>query len=211
MNPLSERSARRVGTFSSKTVFAFVAAGLLCWALFCQQVSATQIYGSASFQGAVTTSGNADSATTTISFTNPGWTIASGVGNYSFPGTSVSFTSFSFSGTGDRATLLGSGMPEGRFTLGGRNYSFALTALVNAMLTNGTMFVSGTGIAHITGFDDTPASFTLQGSEQDFSFILSSAGLTDPPEFVPDTGSVVSLLGIALAGLEDLRRRLRSA
>ena len=197
--------------FMSKIVLTVLGMGLLSCGLFSEHAGASQIEGSASFSGAVATTGDTSSGTTTISFVNPGWTVVSGLGNYVMSGTSATFTAFSFTGTGTGVTLSESGIPEGTFTLGTRTYSFELLALVSATATSGGMSIYGTGIAHITGFDDTPASWLLEGSGQDFTFHLTTWSDTDPAEFtVPDTGSAMSLLAIALVGLEALRRRLRS-
>jgi VPDSG-CTERM motif len=68
----------------------------------------------------------------------------------------------------------------------------------------------GTGIAHITEFDDTPASWLLEGSGQDFTFNFFTFP-SSPATTTPDNGSAASLLGIALVGLGALRRKLRSA
>jgi hypothetical protein len=196
--------------FMSKTVLAVLATGLLSCGLFCQQAGANQINGSVLFSGAATVSGDSGPGTTTISFANPSWTVVSGLGDYSTFGTPATFTVFSFTGTGAGATLSGPGIPQGTFTFGTLTYSFDLLALVSGTTTGGTMAISGTGIAHITGFDDMPASWVLAGSGHDFTFDLSGSSTT-PPATTPDGGSAVSLLGIALIGLEALRRRLRSA
>jgi VPDSG-CTERM motif len=198
--------------FMSKTVLAVLATGLLSCELFCHQAGANQINGSVLFSGTAAASGDSGSGTTTISFTNPSWTVVSGLGNYSTFGTPAIFTAFSFTGTGTGATLSGPGVPQGTFTFGTPTltFSFDLLALVSGTTTSGMMAISGTGIAHITGFDDMPASWALEGSGHDFTFDLS-ASTTPPAPGTPDGGSAASLLGIALVGLEALRRRLRSA
>jgi hypothetical protein len=197
--------------FMSKTVLAVLGTGLLSFGLFCQQAGANQINGSVLFSGAATVSGDSGPGTTTISFANPSWTVVSGLGNYSTFGTPATFTSFSFTGTGTGATLSGPGIPQGTFTFGTLTYSFDLVALVNGITTSGTMAISGTGIAHITGLDDMPVSWDLVGSGHDFTFDVSRATYPPDPVSTPDGGSAASLLGMALVGLEALRRRLRSA
>jgi hypothetical protein len=195
--------------FMSKTVLAVLATGFLSCGLFCQQAGAVQISGSVIFGGTAMASGPSGTGTTTISFTNPGWTVLTGIGDYSSVtfGTPTTLNAFSFTGTGTGASLSGPVIPEWTFTFGTRTYSFDLLALVSGTTTSSTMAISGSGIAHITGFDDTPASWALEGSGENFTFNLSASTTTA----VPDGGSAVSLLGIALVGLEALRRRLRSA
>ena len=198
--------------FMSKIVLSVLATGLLGCGLFCQQAGANQINGSILFTGAATGSGDSGSGTTTISLTNSDWTVVSGIGNYSPVtfGTTTAFTGFSFTGSGTGAILSGPVTPEWTFTFGtpAHTYSFDLLALINETTINGMMALSGTGIAHLTGFDDTAALWTLEGSGHNFTFNLSTSTTAAA---TPDGGSAVNLLGIALAGLEALRRRLRSA
>jgi hypothetical protein len=91
---------------------------LLGCGLFSEQARASRIQGSALFSGAVATAGDSASGITTISFLNPGWSVVSGLGNYTMSGTSAGFTAFSFTGTGTGAVLLGSAILEGTFTFG---------------------------------------------------------------------------------------------
>ena len=136
----------------------------------------------------------------------------SGIGNYSPVtfGTTAAFTDFSFTGSGTGVILSGPVTPEWTFTFGtpAHTYSFDLLALINETTINGMMALSGTGIAHLTGFDDSAALWTLEGSGHNFTFNLSTSTTATT---TPDGGSAVNLLGIALAGLEASRRRLRSA
>jgi len=195
----------------SKAIRAVLVAGLLSYGLFCQQANAIPITGSIIFAGPATASGPSGVGTTTISFTNP-WTTVTGIGSYSSvtSGTPTTLTAFSFVGTGTTAMLSAPVMPEWTFTFGGNTYSFDLLSLSSGTTTSGSMAISGTGIAHITGFDATPASWAMEGAGQNFTYDLSSS-TTASIGSIPDGGSAVSLLGIALVGLEALRRRLRSA
>ena len=138
----------------SKAIRAVLVAGLLSYGLFCQQANAIPITGSIIFAGPATASGPSGVGTTTISFTNP-WTTVTGIGSYSSvtSGTPTTLTAFSFVGTGTTAMLSAPVMPEWTFTFGGNTYSFDLLSLSSGTTTSGSMAISGTGIAHITGFD----------------------------------------------------------
>jgi hypothetical protein len=74
----------------------------------------------------------------------------------------------------------------------------------------GELTVTGSGIVSANGFDPTAMdwSFTTQSSSgrTRLVFSFSANGMA-----VPDGGSAVALLGIALTGIEGLRRKLRRA
>jgi hypothetical protein len=186
-----------------KTFLALVAGGLL----LCHQTKAQTINGSIEFFG----SASADHAsgtglTTTMSFTNPWHTLAT-TGSYNgvLTGTDTTFNGFSFMDDGTAAVLIGHDSPIWTFTFGGNAYSFDLLALTNGHVEAGSMAFTGMGIAHITGFTDTPASFALQGAGTGFNFTLSSSSTGTIPE--GNTTALV-VLGLVLIGVVTLRRKL---
>jgi BRCT domain type II-containing protein len=67
------------------------------------------------------------------------------------------------------------------------------------------MAFTGTGIAHITGFTDTPASFALQGAGSGFDFTLSSSTTGSIPE---GNTTVLLVLGLVLVGIVTFRQKL---
>src|ERR1700730_9450359 len=83
--------------------------------------------------------------------------------------------------------------------------------LTSTIVTHNTSFlsISGTGIVSGNGFDPTNMdwSFTTQssGGRTHTLFSFSANGVA-----VPDSGSAVALLGLALIGIEVLRRKLRN-
>jgi hypothetical protein len=184
-----------------KTILVILAGGLL----LCQQTQAAPISGAIEFFGSASASGPSGPPDT-IHFTNPWHTLAA-TGTYSvvLTGTPTTFNDFSFIGDGAAATLLGPDTPIWTFTFGGSTYSFDLLALTNGHVDAGSMAFAGTGIAHITGFDDTPASFALQGAGTGFDFTLSSSTTATIPE-----GSTTALfvLGLVLVGIVTLRQKL---
>jgi hypothetical protein len=190
----------------SKTMLAVLATGLLSCGLFCQQAHA--FTGSVSFFGAAHASGNSGTGTTSITFTNP-WSVIAADGAYpvgSIGVSNVTMTNFSFTGSGTAAVLTGPVTPEWSFSFGGNNYTFDLLALIDGTTTAGSMSLSGTGIAYINGGDPSAATWALQGSGGKFTFKFSSSTTTA----VPDGGSAVALLGIALAGIEVVRRKIKA-
>jgi hypothetical protein len=68
------------------------------------------------------------------------------------------------------------------------------------------MSFTGTGIAHITGFDDTPASFALEGAGTGFDFILSTSTTATIPE--GGNTAVLFAFGLALICIMTLRQKL---
>jgi hypothetical protein len=205
----------------SKTLLAIVAAvasvGLL------SSANATLINGTIGFSSADNfPGGGAGSVTqaggnTTIHFNNP---LSVDFANLDFNGTQgsdVTFTDFTYSGTGTGATLVGGPIvPLWTFSIGPvgsqTTYSFDLHQLVSAVfgVTGGNnMFdLSGEGIVHITGFEDTLATFSIHGNGPNLTFDIIQAGNHANGEAVPDAGSAVSLLGLGLLGVEVLRRKL---
>jgi hypothetical protein len=184
-----------------KTVLVILAGGLL----LCQQTQADPITGAVEFFGSASASGPSGPPDT-IHFTNPWHTLATtGSYNVVLTGTDTTFSDFSFIGDGAAATLLGPDTPVWTFTFGSRTYSFDLLALTNGHVEAGSMAFTGTGIAHITGFDATPASFALQGAGTGFDFTLSSSTTATIPE-----GSTTALfvLGLVLVGIVTLRQKL---
>src|SRR5450755_1670285 len=193
----------------SKTMLAVVATGLLSCGLFCQQAEA--FTGNVLFAGTVKASGSSSTGHTTgLTFTNP-WTVASlpaPDGAYAgTAGSSTIMTNFSFTGTGTGAVLVGGTVVnEWSFSSGGNTYSFNLETLTSATITNGTIAMSGTGTAFINGGNASTATWALQGTGHNFTFNFSTASTSA----VPDGGSAVALLGIALAGIEIVRRKIKA-
>jgi hypothetical protein len=118
-------------------------------------------------------------------------------------GTSATWSPFSFNPPAAFVTPLWNMFVEGR------NYNFSATS-INVLWTDGTLAnLVGTGIAHITGYDDTDGSWTATATSQgclSFSFVATPAPGSDGS--VPDGGTTALLLGAGLTGLALLRRKL---
>ncbi|MBA3726629.1 MAG: hypothetical protein H0W86_09305 [Armatimonadetes bacterium] len=201
----------------SKLMLAMLATGVLGCSVLSQQAQAVQIDGTIGFTSAPHLTGGSVSqagGTTSLHFNNPMF-VNFGTDNYAgTTGKEVTFTDFSFTGSGTGAALSsGSIVPEWTFTSGAITYSFDLLNLTAGTFSSGNpnaLSLQGMGIAHITGFDDTNASFSLQGTGKGFTFTILQASTTATPS-VPEGGSAVALLGIAMAAVEALRRKIRVA
>ena len=188
-----------------KTILAMLAGGLL----LCQQTQAQGITGAIEFFGSSTASGaSGQGLTTTISFTNPWHTLAT-TGSYNgvLTGTVTTFNGFSFMNDGTAATLIATDTPIWTFNFGGNTYSFDLNVLTSGHVEPGAMAFTGTGIAHITGFTDSSASFALQGAGNGFDFTLSSSTTSTIPE---GSTTVLLVLGLVLVGIVTFRQKLRA-
>ena len=196
---------------SINMMLAALAVALLSCGVLCEQAQAIPINGSIEFFGSAKPSGTSPGSPITVAFTNP-WRALAGIGDYAgVPfSTAATFTNLSFTGDGASAALTASVPALWSFSFGGINYSFDLLSLSNGHTDSGSMSFSGNGLAHASGFDDTAASWALQGSGQRFAFTLSTS-TTTAVGAVPEGGTTVALFGIALLAIMILRGQLRLA
>src|SRR5438552_6414389 len=189
----------------SKTILTLLIIGLVSCGLFSQQAQAVPITGGISLAGTyVTNNGNLNTAT---AFTSFPFVFVTGVsGSYTGVGTGLSspvvtMNAFSFNPFSSSVT------PLWTFMSAGSTYSFDLTVLSSRLQPgDNTLTLKGTGTLHITNFTDTAGTwvFTANQLSDTFSFSSSNGAVG-----APDSGSAVALLGIALAGIEGVRRALR--
>jgi len=179
------------------------------------QARATQISGTIGFTSAPHLTGGhiaQSGGTTTVTFNNPMHVDFSTDDYTGTIGSAVNFNPISWTGTGASAVLTSSNSPEWSFTIGLTTYSFDLTHLTSASFGAGNpnaVALSGEGLAKITGFDDTFATFSLQGTGKGLTFTILQASNTAVPN-VPDSGSALALLGLGLIAIEGMRRKLTS-
>jgi hypothetical protein len=188
----------------------FVAASVL--ALFAVAAPITQaafISGTVDFTGTASINGTGPlNATAFTAFS--GVAVDVGTGAYSGAvGAATTVHPFSFNPSSAPIANLWS------FTAGGNTYSFDLMNLVldsqgppDDAAGLGVIRVSGTGMAHITGYSDTPATFVLHasGGVADLELAFGASTTAFPPG-VPDTSNTLLLLAAGWGGLACFRRR----
>jgi VPDSG-CTERM motif len=195
----------------SKTILTMVAVGLLSSGLFCQQAQATFITGDIQFNGtAAFDTMDLHTATEVTAFSNV--TVAAGGTSGSFTsipdGTSVSMAApWIFKPS--TATI-----PLWSVSFGLSSFTFDLATVTSVSTTtiHGVLFfeITGNGTVSGAGFVPTPGiwSFTIPdvggATKPSFGFSADTAA-------VPDGGATAALLGLALAGVEVLRRKFKAA
>jgi VPDSG-CTERM motif len=181
-----------------------LATGVLSCGLFSQQAQATAIQGNILFAGSVQFDTNSLATATQVTT----WYDLNG---------NAGFSSVAFGGTGHFAGILAgtqatmaqwifspSTPTPGLWSVGGFTFDLLTSTIVTQ--TANFLSIAGTGIVSGNGFDSTNMewSFSTQnaggGTNLIFSFSANGAA-------VPDGGSAVALLGIALTGIEVLRRK----
>ena len=161
-----------------------------------QAASAALINGSIGFAGSFSTTPSDLATATGISFSNE-ITIGASTGDYGLipSGTPVSFTDFSF------ADAMVS--PIWQLTYLGAQYSFDLTSFSVTNQDSNNITVEGSGVASITGLEDTPGVFVLTANKAGANLTFSASTA------VPDTGATLALLGFGLLGLGAASRRFK--
>jgi len=186
-----------------------VATGVVSCALFSQQAQATAINGNINLAGSVQFDTNSLGTATQVTtwfdiFNNAGFSSVAPGGTGDFAGIAP----------GTQATMAQpwifnpSTPTPGLWSVGG----FTFDLLTATVVTQNAQFlsISATGIVSGNGFDPTAMewSFTAQsaGGRPGTIFSFSANGVA-----VPDGGATVALLGLALTGVEVLRRKLKAA
>jgi hypothetical protein len=188
---------------SSKTILVFFALGLISCAFCVQQAQAVPITGAITFAGGV----ELDTATVNTATKVTGWldennampTVQSASG--SFAGLVGQTATFAFPWSFTTNTLI-----SGFWTVGGFTFNLLASSIVS-QIGDGFLLVSGTGIVTGNGFGAANMSWTFSTNDDSafgvFSF--SGGGEASP---LPDGGATVALLGLSLAGIEGIRRKL---
>ncbi len=164
---------------------------------------AVQIDGDISFTGAYTIDNNINLALATSFLTYNNVTVLPTQAHGSYAGTdgvSVTFSPFTFAGPSPDSGVT----PLWTFTIGATTFSFDATTITVPFANNNNLVVEGVGIAHITGFDDTPGFWNISANKAGNSFSFSSAaaavGIPEP-----------ATLGLTALGLTTLLLRRRKA
>ena len=187
---------------SSKTILVFLALGLISCALCVQQAQAVPITGAITFAGGVTLdTGTVNTATKVLTWLDESGdmpTVQSGSGSFAgLDGQTVTFApSWSFN----------SGAVMSFWSVGG--FTFDLIASHIVFQGGGFLAVYGTGSITGNGFNDQFVSWSFSAQDDPSNGIFSFSGGS---EAIPDGGATVALMGLALAGIEGIRRKLRRA
>lgn len=187
---------------TSTTIRALLAIGLVSCGLFSQRAEAVPITGEIDFQGHVTLNTNSlGTATSVIQFRNGQTGVAGGLSVTDATGSFSSISLGSFAAfTTPYSFNPGSPYPN-LWQVGGFNFNL----LSSTVVTQNAFFIEvhGTGIVTGNGYDPTPGTW--------FFSVFTDNGATRAygnfaPAPLPEGGSALLYLGMALTCLKALRR-----
>ena len=190
----------------SKSILAVLATGLVSCTFFSPDAQAVPVSGEVRFAGTAQVNA-ARTAFTSFSdvFVLPGANNATG----DFAGTNgapVTMTPFQYN------PFVGPVAPLWTFTSGGSTFRFDLLNAVATQNDANFIVITGSGILRINGVINRDPTFgvyrlTANNSDNGFDFGFSSSTAA----VVPEGGSAIALLGVALLGVEVARRKLQRA
>jgi hypothetical protein len=187
-----------------RLILTILVSGFVTCAVFTRQAQAIAIQGHITFSGGLTlNTGDANTATSVTGWSN---TIVESIdGDFASSGL-VHGNAAVFVAPWIFAIPPNPGIPSFWTVAAGGGWSFDLSSSSITGQGGGFLFVSGTGVIHHAGFDDTAGtwSFSTQNPLAGGQFSFSAADGA-----VPDGGATVALLGLALAGIEGMRRKLK--
>ncbi|MFH2043678.1 MAG: PEP-CTERM sorting domain-containing protein [Pseudomonadota bacterium] len=166
---------------------------------------ATPIKGAISFSGtSVQDNANLSLATAFISFSDVVVSATGGTGDYDAVGSdqAVTFTPFTFLPSLSPNPLV----PLWTFDCEGKTYSFDATEIKINYSDFNTISLAANGIAHITGFEDTPGDLYFSANSDGGTASFSASGHV-PPSPVPEPATLM-LLGMGLVGVGTFSRKI---
>jgi hypothetical protein len=191
----------------TKIVPGILIRSVLATVLAGSSASANQFTGSIAFSSSgVTTDNPSLQSATTFGLTGAFTTQTTG--EYSLLGI-VDFQPVTFNGFRFNPPVA-SVLPLWSLTIGTTVASFdatTVTSLWDTTVGGGEWVITGRGMASITGFTDTPGTWTVNLSDSGNRSIAFDATADANPRGVPDGGSTMTLLGGAIMGLSMLARK----
>jgi hypothetical protein len=187
-----------------KTIVAVVATGLLSGGFFCQEAQAVSITGYINFAGAVRY--NTNSLLTATKVTQ--WKNSTVLG----AATTGDFAAFTFNA--EHVTMAStwifnpSTVTPALWRVGGFTFNLASSTIVSR--TAFFLNITGTGTVSGNGFTPTPGQWSFTTTDSN-GHTRSTFGFQSQTNAVPDGGATAALLGLALAGVEVLRRKFKAA
>jgi hypothetical protein len=186
-------------------LLAFAATAVMSCGLLSHQASAVPITGDIDFNGSASFD-TTSLATATRVVSWAGTRVGSTTGSFSvipFDNPATFTPNYVFNPSSPQAPLWTT-------SFGGVTFTFNL--LTSTIVTQTATFlnVRGTGTVTGTGFDPTFGLWSFTSSKADggnsssFTFAANTSA-------IPEGGSAIALLGVALVGVEVLRRKLRTA
>jgi hypothetical protein len=194
----------------TKRILAMLAIGFISCALFSQQAQATQITGEIHMAGDVIFDTPNLAAATTVNHWISVQNNAEKATTFGATGTFTMIPTLTEADMTHPWTFDPSTPTAPLWSVAAFGFSFDLTSVLSVThIGNNFINVLTRGTIHATGFDDTQALFSFTVNNPD-GRTHATYGFADATITVPDGGSAVALLGLALIGIEGLRRKLRA-
>jgi hypothetical protein len=181
-----------------KITLAALAATLMACA-FVPQANAAMINGAITFSGGATyDTMSLATATRVNNFSDV--VVQSNEGDFSSVAVGTSVT------MGSPWVFSPSTSTPGLWSVGG--FTYDLTSATVVFQSSDFLAITGTGTISGNGFDATPGVWNFSSQTPSANGIFSFSAGTASQGGVPDSGTTVALLGLGLAGVELIRRRL---
>lgn len=185
-----------------KSFAKFIGAlGLVAGLLSAGSLSAATIKGSIGYATGFTPNNSNLTLATSIAVQTPGVVVGAVTGDFAAAGI-LPFTPIALAPVLSVNSALA--LPGGPvWSVGG--FSLNLTSIAETFNTANSLELTGTGWVTGNGYEPTVGNWiaTFNRSGQNFTFSASSSA-------VPEGGSAIALLGLALLGVETGRRRLKA-